>query len=116
MVCIPKIFLNYNSFGIISLNYLSLSSIIIYGLIHPHFQNKRIILEFSNNYLISVLSILMVSFTPFVLDLQSQFFMGYIFIGVLVLIFINNMTYLSFKLYSSYREGSKLKKNIQYRN
>ena len=64
-VLIPLLFLDNTSFQIIVLNYVCLMNIIVYGVIRSHGSSLQNRLELANEFMISALAVLTVTFTPF---------------------------------------------------
>ena len=65
LVLIPFLFSNNTTFQIIALNYVCLMNIIVYGVIRSHGSSLQSHLEFANEFMISALAVLTVTFTPF---------------------------------------------------
>ena len=89
-------------------NYLSLGSIIFYGYMEPNRKQKKR-MEFTNTYLISVLTILLFNFTDFSFNFESEVIAGYIFLGILGIIFISNMANVTITSVRNYKFDKRRK-------
>ena len=111
LVLIPLLFKNNTTFQIIGLINFQVLNIIVCGILHPGSKFQRRV-ELSNEFMISVLAVLTVIFTPFCQSYEASFQMGYAFIGVKLLIFVFNLGFISTSIVAKFRK-SKLKKEFE---
>ena len=79
--------------------------------------NTKYRLELLNEFAIIILSYTMMTFTSFVLDPAAAFLMGYVFVSVIAMILLVNMTFMLKGQYRKYLLKEKLKENqIAYLN
>ena len=72
-----------------------MNNIIVYGFIRSHGNSIQNRLEFANEFMISVLTVLIVTFTPFCLNYEASFNMGYCFISILLFMFVYNFGFIT---------------------
>ena len=94
LVLIPLLFLNNTTFQLIMFNNVCLMNIIVYGVIRSHGSSLQNRLELANEFMISVLAVLNVTFTAFCQSYEASFNMGYYFIGILLFIFVYNFGFI----------------------
>ena len=102
LVLIPLQFKSNISFQIIALINFQVLNIIVCGVLHPYAKLQQRI-ELTNEFMISVLAVLTVSFTPFCQSYEASFQMGYVFLGVKFYILFFNFGLNTCIIISKYR-------------
>ena len=93
---------------------LSTLYIMFYAGIRPHWDNKRVRLEISNEVLIMMFNYLMIIFSDYCLNSHFQFHMGTSFavlLGIVVFVNISNMVRLSVEKSKRVSKINQLKVN-----
>ena len=111
-VIIPVLVPFYPIIQLLALIFLNLTFLALYVHVKPHIEQRKLRMEFLNEWMIHFVSLHLICFTGFILKVKIQYYIGYSFVISIFLVLVINLIYMIYNISRRIKSKNR-KKRIQ---